>query len=179
VPHAQVRRGPGLGGHCIPIDPLYLSWKLKSLNYNAKFIELADEINLHMPDYVVGLIAEALNSARKPVNGSKVLLLGAAYKKNVDDYRESPALDVIELLARKQAVLEYADPHVPEIKLHNGASMKAVPLDAAKLKGADVVVVLTDHRAFDPRFVADHASLIVDARNLMKGVVGPAKIVRL
>jgi UDP-N-acetyl-D-glucosamine dehydrogenase len=171
--------GPGLGGHCIPIDPLYLSWKLKSLNYNAKFIELADEINLHMPDYVVGLTAEALNSVAKPVNGSKVLLLGAAYKRNVDDYRESPALDVIELLARKKAVLEYADPHVPEIKLHNGTSMKAVPLDAARLKAADVVLIVTDHKAFDPRFVAEHASLIVDSRNLMKGVTGPAKIVRL
>jgi UDP-N-acetyl-D-glucosamine dehydrogenase len=171
--------GPGLGGHCIPIDPLYLSWKLKSLNYNAKFIELADEINLHMPDYVVDLIGDALNGARKSVNGAKVLLLGAAYKKNVDDYRESPALDVIELLGRKGANVEYADPHVPEIVLHHGSKMKAVPLDAARLKAADVVVVVTDHKAFEPKFIAENAALVVDARNLLKGIAGPAKIVRL
>ncbi len=171
--------GPGLGGHCIPIDPLYLSWKLKSLNYNAKFIELADEINLHMPDYVVDLAADALNSVKKALNGSKVLLLGAAYKKNVTDYRESPALDVIELLHKKGAVVEYADPHVPEIELHKGSKMRAAPYDAARLKAADVVIIVTDHKAFDPRFVADNASLVVDARNLLKGISGPAKIVKL
>ncbi len=170
--------GPGLGGHCIPIDPHYLSWKLKSLNYNAKFIEMAGEINSQMPDYVVELGAHALNGHRKAVNGSKVLVLGVAYKKNVDDCRESPALDIIQLLRRRGADVSYADPHVPSIAL-DGARLEAVPCDAAHLRAADLVVVATDHAAFDPALIARESRLVVDSRNLLKNHPDSARIVKL
>jgi UDP-N-acetyl-D-glucosamine dehydrogenase len=132
--------GPGLGGHCIPIDPHDLSWKLKTLNYNARFIEMAGEINSHMPDYVVDLVGEALNEAGKAVKGSKILVLGVAYKKNVDDCRESPAIDVIELLRKRGATVYYADPPRPRTSSRAAVSMDAVPYDAATLAAADCVV---------------------------------------
>jgi UDP-N-acetyl-D-glucosamine dehydrogenase len=170
--------GPGLGGHCIPIDPLYLSWKLKTLNYNARFIELAGEINSHMPDHVADLAAHALNALRRSVNGSRVLVLGVAYKRNVSDYRESPALDIMELLRKQGAEVFYADPHVPQVRL-DGSPMRAVPCDAQQLAAADLVIVVTDHAAFDPKLIATSAKLVLDTRNLLKGLSGPARIIRL
>jgi UDP-N-acetyl-D-glucosamine dehydrogenase len=170
--------GPGLGGHCIPIDPLYLSWKLKTLNYNARFIELAGEINSHMPDHVADLAAQALNATRRSVNGSRVLVLGVAYKRNVSDYRESPALDIMELLRKQGAEVEYSDPHVPEVRL-DGTTTRSVPCDERHLGGADLVVVVTDHAAFDPKLIAACARVVLDTRNLLKGLSGPARIVRL
>ena len=170
--------GPGLGGHCIPIDPHYLSWKLKTLNYNARFIELAGEINSQMPDYVVGLCAEALNTAKKAVNGSDILVLGVAYKKDVDDCRESPALDILQLLARMGANITYSDPHVDSIRL-DGDTLSSVPCDEAHLSAADLVVIATNHSAFDAAKIADSAQLVVDGRNLLKGHEVPGKIFKL
>jgi UDP-N-acetyl-D-glucosamine dehydrogenase len=170
--------GPGLGGHCIPIDPLYLSWKLKTLNYNARFIELAGEINSHMPDHVAELAALALNGSRRSVNGSRVLVLGVAYKRNVSDSRESPALDIMELLRKQGAEVAYSDPHVPELRL-DGNAMTSVPCDERQLASADLVIVVTDHAAFDPKLIAGSSKLVLDTRNLLKGLSGPARIVRL
>ena len=171
--------GPGLGGHCIPIDPHYLSWKLKTLNYQARFIEMASEINGSMPNYVVQKIADALNEDTKPVKGSKILVLGVAYKKNVSDVRESPALDIIELLARRGAQVEYHDPHVTAIDDH-GIDAKSVPLTDARLRQTDCVVIVTDHDAFDMNAICRKAKLIVDTRNSTKKVRKPkARIVKL
>ena len=167
--------GPGLGGHCIPIDPHYLSWKLKTLNYNARFIELAGEVNSQMPNYMVGLCAEALNSARKPLNGSRILVLGVAYKKDVADPRESPSLDIIALLKRQGSEVVFADPHIDSIRLE-AETMEAVPFDRQQLSDADLVVVATDHSAFDPALIVESASLIVDGRNLLRDYKGLDKI---
>ena len=156
--------GPGLGGHCIPIDPLYLSWKLKTLDYNARFIELASEINTAMPRYWVQKVQDALNDAGKPVKGSCVLVLGVAYKKDVSDMRESPALDIIHLLQHKGAHITYHDPHVPSFH-HNSISMEAVSSLDTALHHADCVVIATDHSAYDWCWVTKHASLIVDTRH--------------
>jgi UDP-N-acetyl-D-glucosamine dehydrogenase len=136
--------GPGLGGHCIPIDPHYLSWKLKTVNYTARFIELASDVNSHMPEYVVGKVGDALNAERKAINGSRVLVLGAAYKPNVGDVRESPALDVIHLLQERGAVVAYHDPYVADLS-HEGFDLQSVDLTAAALAAADCVVIVTDH----------------------------------
>lgn len=156
--------GPGLGGHCIPIDPLFLSWKLKELNYNARFIELASEINTNMPRYVVDRVQQALNDQGKALNGSHVLVLGAAYKPDIDDLRESPALDVIGLLRQKKAQVSYHDPYIPHIE-HDDWSLDSVsdPLKAAKF--ADVAVVITNHSDYDYAALLKKAKLIVDTRN--------------
>lgn len=161
--------GPGLGGHCIPIDPLYLSWKLKTLDYNARFIELASEINTNMPRYWAQKIQDALNEASKSVKGSRILVLGVAYKKDVSDTRESPALDIIHLLEEKGAVVSYHDPYVPFI-YHEGLEMRAVSnLDAA-LDEADCVTVVTDHSSYDWATVARRAKLLVDTRRAVAGL---------
>ncbi len=160
--------GPGVGGHCIPLDPHYLSWKLKSLNYNARFIELAGEINSHMPDYVVGKVADGLNDNGKPVKNSQVLVLGVAYKPNVDDVRESPALDVIHLLLEKGAQVGYHDPFVPTLS-HEGIPLDSVDLDQA-LPTADCVVVVTNHRGYDWAWIASQTQLIIDTRNALQNV---------
>jgi len=160
--------GPGLGGHCIPVDPHYLSWKLRTLNYTARFIELAAEVNSHMPDYVVAKIAGALNGVCKAVNGSHVLLLGVAYKPNVGDVRESPALDVIHLLQARGAAVSYNDPFVPDLSAE-GFSLCSLPLTEAALRSADCLVIITDHHAYDWPCIARHAPLIVDTRNALKG----------
>jgi UDP-N-acetyl-D-glucosamine dehydrogenase len=171
--------GPGLGGHCIPIDPLYLSWKLKALNYNARFIELASEVNSQMPLYVVSKVMDALNKVRMPANGSKVLVLGAAYKRDIDDLRESPALDVIRLLQERGAEVAYHDPYVPNLR-HEGLPMDSIELTADALKSADCVVVVTDHTSYDWDWIAREAKIVVDSRNAMKQVAQPkATIVRL
>jgi len=158
--------GPGIGGHCIPIDPLYLSWKLKSLKYTARFIELADEVNTSMPEYWVQQVQDALNEVRKPVKGSRVLVLGVAYKPDVGDLRESPALDIIHLLQEKGAEVHYHDPHVPAFD-HDGMAMQSVAdLDAA-LQAADCTVIVTDHSAYDWAQVAERAQLVVDTRHAL------------
>ncbi|PYQ14542.1 MAG: UDP-N-acetyl-D-glucosamine dehydrogenase [Acidobacteria bacterium] len=164
--------GPGLGGHCIPIDPHYLSWKLKTLNYYAKFIELASEINSNMPHYVVTKIVDALNSRKKAVNGSRVLVLGVAYKKDISDVRESPALDVIKLLQDRGAQVLYTDPHAPEVHLDHGV-LQSVPLTDELLEGCDCVVIVTNHSAFDYPRIVEKASVLVDTRNATRGVQAP------
>ncbi len=167
--------GPGLGGHCIPIDPFYLSWKTKQAGIEARFIELAGYINGQMPHFVVDKVQNALNDASKPVKGSRIHVMGVAYKRDIDDMRESPALDVMMLLARRGAVLTYSDPHVPRLNLE-GLEIQASPEAAAA--ESDCVVIVTDHAAFDYRALVERAALVVDTRNALKGVNSP-KIVRL
>jgi len=161
--------GPGLGGHCIPIDPHYLSWKLKSLNYYARFIELAGDINSHMPEYVVDRIARALNEVSKPIRGANVLALGVAYKRDISDVRESPSLDVIRLLQVRGAKVTYADPHVPSIRMDD-TTMQAVALTDASLRAADCAVILTDHTSFDYHRICATAQMVMDCRNATKNV---------
>jgi UDP-N-acetyl-D-glucosamine dehydrogenase len=163
--------GPGIGGHCIPLDPFYLSWKAKQYGFESRFIELAGVINGQMPHFVVGKVVDALNRFRKSVNGAKVLVLGVAYKKDISDVRESPALDILQLLGQKGAKLSYCDPHVPMLDEH-GIRMKAEKFSAATLRKADCVVLVTDHSAFDYRMVARESKVIVDARNALKGKNG-------
>lgn len=160
--------GPGLGGHCIPIDPLYLSWKAREYGKPTRFIELAWEINTFMPEYVVSRVGEALNERGKSLCGSKVLVLGLAYKKDVDDVRESPSVTLIELLTKTGAKVEYHDPHIPVAKPmreHNITHMRSVPLTATNLKRYDCVVIATDHSTVDYDLVCRHAKLVVDTRN--------------
>ncbi len=163
--------GPGLGGHCIPIDPFYLSWKAKEVGFEARFIELAGHVNGAMPLHVVDKITDALNSKRKAVHGASVLVLGLAYKRDIDDLRESPALDVMALLQQKGATLSYHDPHVPSLPSSawpGGIDLSSVELTPAMLAAADCAVVITDHTAVDLELVARHARLIVDSRNAIK-----------
>jgi UDP-N-acetyl-D-glucosamine dehydrogenase len=167
--------GPGLGGHCIPIDPFYLSWKTKQAGIEARFIELAGYINGQMPHFVAEKVQHALNDAGKPVRGSRIHIMGVAYKRDIDDMRESPALDVALLLERRGAQLSYSDPHVPALRL-DGLHLEAKPEEAAA--DADCVVIITDHSAFDYRRLVERSRLIVDTRNALKGVRS-AKIVRL
>lgn len=162
--------GPGLGGHCIPIDPHYWSWKLKSLNYYARFIELAGDINSHMPEYVVDRIARALNEEGKALKGSEILVLGVAYKRDISDVRESPSLDVIRLLHVRGAKVAYADPHVASVRMEDGSIMNATPLSDAALAKADCVAILTDHSAFDYANICVRSRLVFDSRNATKGV---------
>ena len=171
--------GPGLGGHCIPIDPLYLSWKMKSLNYTARFIELASEINTNMPRFVLGKVQDALNDHHKALRGSRVLVLGAAYKPDIDDLRESPALDVIHLLLDKGAQVEYNDPYIPEIH-YDELDMVSVPDVMAAVRSADCVVIITNHKKYDYPAILSAAKLVVDTRNAM-GEAGRIsdKVVRL
>jgi UDP-N-acetyl-D-glucosamine dehydrogenase len=156
--------GPGLGGHCIPVDPSYLSWKMKSLNFSARFIELATDVNGHMPEYVASTVGDLLNEDRLALNGANVLLLGVAYKANVSDLRESPALDVIRLLAEKGAKVSYHDPHVPEVHL-DGFTAKSVELTDEVLAGADLVVILTNHTGVDYARVVAKTHRVYDTRN--------------
>ena len=157
--------GPGLGGHCIPVDPHYLSWKMRSLNYKTRFIELASEINAEMPIFVVDKVRDALNRGKKAVNGSHILVLGVAYKRDIDDVRESPALDVIRLLEADGAHVDYHDPHVPELK-EDGKVMKSIKLSDAALLNADAVVILTDHTAFDYDKIVKKSRVLIDARHV-------------
>ncbi len=159
--------GPGLGGHCIPIDPFYLSWKAKMAGFEPRFIELAGQINSSMPDYVVSKVNNALNESRKSINGSKVLVLGAAYKRDVNDTRESPAVDVIRLLKEKGGRVDYSDPHVEAIEV-DGVRMKGVRLTGRKVKSYDCVVIVTDHSAFDYNMIVKNSRAIVDTRNALK-----------
>jgi UDP-N-acetyl-D-glucosamine dehydrogenase len=172
--------GPGLGGHCIPVDPHYLSWKMRTLNYKTRFIELASEINSEMPHFVVGKVREALNRNRKSVNGSKILVVGVAYKKDISDVRESPALDVLRLLEADGAVTSYHDPYVPELH-EEGHGLHSVELTEEALTEADAVVILTDHSQFDYRWIGETANVLVDGRHAVAreaGDVGRGWIVK-
>ena len=171
--------GPGLGGHCIPVDPHYLSWKLKTLNYNARFIEVASEINTAMPLHVTQRIADALNDDGKAVRGARVLVLGVAFKRDVDDTRESPALDVLALLLEKGADIRYHDPHVPQLRLPEGQLLRSQALEAEELAAADCVVVITDHSVIDWQLVADHSELVVDTRHVVVSLQGRARVLSL
>ncbi len=160
--------GPGLGGHCIPIDPLYLSWKMKALDYNARFIDLASEINTNMPRYVVGRVLEAMNDRSKTLKGSKVLVLGAAYKPDIDDVRESPALDVIALLRNKGAIVSYHDPYIPHIHHEfDGWEMDSVEDVMKAVKESDAVVIITDHKNYDYDDIVEAARFVFDSRNAL------------
>jgi len=167
--------GPGLGGHCIPIDPFYLSWKTKQAGIEARFIELAGYINGQMPHFVVDKVQNALNDAGKAVKNSRIHIMGVAYKRDIEDMRESPALDVALLLQKRGGILSYSDPHVPKLRL-DGQTLEAVPETAAG--AADCVVIITDHTAFDYAGLVKRSALIVDTRNALKGVTAP-NIVRL
>jgi UDP-N-acetyl-D-glucosamine dehydrogenase len=161
--------GPGLGGHCIPVDPQYLAWKLRTLNYDARFIQLAEEINFGMPSYVLNKIGDALNDRKKPLNGSKVLVLGVAYKPDVEDLRESPALDLIHLLIGKGADVQYHDPYVPSFEVE-GLAMTSINLSDQSLQNSDCVVITTNHSSYDWQWITEHSRLIVDTRNATSGL---------
>ncbi len=173
--------GPGLGGHCIPIDPLYLSWKMKSFNYNARFIELASEINTNMPRYVVSRILDAMNDRGKTLKGSKVLVLGVAYKPDIDDVRESPALDVIGLLQKKGANVEYHDPYIPHIHHeYDGWHMDSVKDMIKSVKESDAVIIVTNHKQYDYKAIIDSAKFVFDTRNATGKIAKDReKVVRL
>jgi UDP-N-acetyl-D-glucosamine dehydrogenase len=161
--------GPGLGGHCIPIDPHYLSWKMKSLNFAARFIELAGEINSHMPDFTVAKIMRTLNHRKKSVNGSSILILGVAYKANVSDMRESPALDVIHLLQQMGADVFYHDPYVPSIMVNDHKFVNR-PYSKELLRQSDAVVITTAHSVFNPKEILECSPLVIDTRNMLRGL---------
>ena len=174
--------GPGLGGHCIPIDPFYLSWKAKEYDFSTRFIQLAGEINTSMPYYVVERIGSTLNDRSKAIRGAKILILGVAYKKDVDDVRESPALEIMEILQNQGAILSYSDPYIPRLhkmRHYDFSLMSSVSLTEEALKNQDVAVITTDHTNFDYQWIVDHAPLVVDTRNSTRNVVrGRDKIVR-
>jgi UDP-N-acetyl-D-glucosamine dehydrogenase len=180
--------GPGIGGHCIPLDPHYLAWKMRSLNYKTRFIDLAGEINTAMPSFVVEKVSHALNAARKPMNGSSVLVLGVAYKRDIDDVRESPALDVMRLLEAHGAEVTYHDPYIATVRDEDGHGDGTAPhrlrhsveLTDAVLAAADAVVIVTDHKTVDYQRVVNNAQLVVDTRNATaKTKAGKAKVVAL
>jgi UDP-N-acetyl-D-glucosamine dehydrogenase len=159
--------GPGIGGHCIPVDPLYLSWKVRLTGYEAQFIALADQVNRAMPEHVVNLVANALNDRALAVRGASILVLGVTYKADVNDIRESPALEIIELLVRRGAQVSYADPFTPQLAL-DGHKLSAVEPSGDALAAADCVLILTNHSQFDYGAIAERAPLVVDTRNAMK-----------
>ena len=169
--------GPGLGGHCIPVDPHYLSWKLRTLNYNARFVELAGEINSSMPLFVVNKVVDALNRQKKSVNGSKLLILGVAYKRDIDDTRESPAIDIINLLKHKGGQIIYNDPYIPQL-ITDSLKLKSTHLDEKLLSEADALIIVTDHSSYDYRWIVQHSKLIIDTRNATRHIKSP-KIVKL
>jgi UDP-N-acetyl-D-glucosamine dehydrogenase len=171
--------GPGIGGHCIPLDPHYLAWKMRTLNYKTRFIDLASEINSQMPSYVVEKVAQALNEERKPVNGSRVLVVGVAYKPDIDDIRESPALDVMRLLEQDGAEVVFHDPYISSYR-EDGHTRSGVELTKDELHRADAVVIVTNHKNINYQMLMDQAGLIVDSRNAMaKTVKTKARVVSL
>ncbi len=170
--------GPGVGGHCIPVDPIYLSWKARSHGFEARFIDLASHVNSQMPHYVVDKVAEGLNRMGRPLKGSKVLVIGVTYKKDVKDLRESPALEVIQVLQAKEAKVLYYDPYLPYLKV-DGIDLKNVRLDAHTLRGSACAVIVTDHSNVDYELIARHSPLVVDTRNALKGIKDRSNIIKL
>lgn len=173
--------GPGLGGHCIPIDPFYLTWIAREFGVTTRFIELAGEINTGMPQYVINRLADALNDRAKPIKGSKILLMGMAYKKDVDDPRESPGFEIMELLMHKGAVVSYNDPHIPTLPRMRhwpNLQMNSLALTPTNIAAQDALLVVTDHSKYDWSSIVPHASLIIDTRNACKGIVDRSKIVK-
>ena len=164
--------GPGLGGHCIPIDPHYLSWKLKTLDYEARFIQLAGEINTNMPNHIFNLISVNLNKHQKSLNGSNILILGVSYKKDINDTRESPALDIIQLLHNGGAKIDYYDPYVPNLNFSKLSIKSINNLNIQKLNNYDICVVVTDHSNIDYEMIYDNSNLIIDTRNVFDGKNG-------
>jgi len=164
--------GPGLGGHCIPIDPHYLSWKLKTLDYEARFIQLAGEVNTHMPNHILNLISSNLNKLHKSLNGSKILIIGVAYKKDIDDTRESPALDIIQLLVNAEAKIDYHDTYVPKLTYNDISMNSIINLKSEKLISYDACVIVTDHSNIDYVMIYDNSQLIIDTRNVYDGKNG-------
>jgi UDP-N-acetyl-D-glucosamine dehydrogenase len=180
--------GPGIGGHCIPLDPHYLSWKARQHGFDSRFIGLAEEVNSRMPEHVVTLVTDGLNDDRKALNGARVLLLGVAYKKDVNDVRESPALSIIDLLRAKRAEVSYHDPYVPEVRFDDshteggGEPLQSIELTDEEIKGADCVIIITDHSGIDYERITSTASFIVDTRNALTGELrrkASARIIRL
>ena len=171
--------GPGLGGHCIPIDPMYLSWKMRGLNYEARFVDLADKVNAEMPHYVVNKIMDGLNDDGKALMGARVLVLGVAYKSDISDVRESPALLIIEQLRKKGADVAYNDPHIQDLSGELEGELCSVALSEEELARADCAVVLTAHSAYDWQWIAEHADIVVDTRNALAGVGGKARVIGL
>jgi UDP-N-acetyl-D-glucosamine dehydrogenase len=171
--------GPGLGGHCIPIDPFYLTWAARRLGLHTRFIELAGEVNAGMPQRVVDRVAEALNALGKPLNGSRVCVLGVAYKKDVDDPRESPAFPILEMLQRRGATVSYNDPHIPSLPRmrHHTIRLDSSELTPDFVAGQDCLVIVTDHSAYDYDWLVRHARLIVDTRNATGGADAPNGLV--
>ena len=162
--------GPGLGGHCIPIDPYYLSWKLKTLDYDARFIKLAGEINTNMPRHIIELISVSLNNEKKSINGSRILILGVAYKKDISDFREAPAVDIIKLLVDAGANVGYYDPYIPELKIGELNLKSLNKLDSKIVKSFDISVVITDHTNVDYQLILSESTLILDTRNVYSDV---------
>jgi len=173
--------GPGLGGHCIPIDPFYLTWLARRQGLSTRFIELAGEVNSRMPEYVIQRIGEFLNDDGKPIRGSKICILGAAYKKDVDDPRESPSFHLMELLLQRGADLTYNDPHIPKlpaVRHHHLPEMVSQELTASFLEAQDCVLISTDHTAYDYDFIVQHSRLVVDTRNATAGVTSGRERIR-
>lgn len=162
--------GPGVGGHCIPLDPFYLTWKAREYDYHTRLIELSGEINQYMPQYVVERIYRILNRFERPMKGSKIIILGVAYKQDIDDYRESPALRVIELLEKEGALIQYCDPYIP-IFVHNGKEYRSVPLTEENLEASDLVVITTMHSCYDYDLIRKHSRFIFDTKNAMKNCI--------
>jgi UDP-N-acetyl-D-glucosamine dehydrogenase len=174
--------GPGIGGHCIPLDPHYLSWKARLHGFEARFIGLAEEVNSHMPRHVVQLIQDGLNDQGKPIKGSRILMLGVAYKRDINDVRESPALAIIEQLLHRGAQVSYHDPFIAETRIDGRGSLTSVPLDDQALAAADCAVIVTDHSGFDYSRIVRLSNLVVDTRNVTRGLGLPeyeSKIIRL
>jgi UDP-N-acetyl-D-glucosamine dehydrogenase len=159
--------GPGIGGHCIPVDPLYLSWKVRLTGYEPQFIALADQVNRAMPEHVVTLVSEALNERSRSLRGSTVLVMGVTYKADVNDIRESPALEIIDMLERKGVRVSYSDPFFPELAV-NGVKLSSVDATPEAIGAADCVLILTNHSSFDAAVIAERAKLVVDTRNALK-----------
>lgn len=169
--------GPGIGGHCIPLDPLYLSWKARRHGFETRFIELADEINSHMPHYVVNKIIGILNEIKKALKGSRILIIGITYKKDVNDIRESPALEIINSLIDKEAVVEYYDPMVKDFDME-GRKFNSIEFTGSEISSNDLVVIITDHKCIDYKFIVENSKLIFDTRNALAGIEGK-NIIRL
>ena len=171
--------GPGIGGHCIPVDPKYLSWKMKQIGYEARFINLADEINSSMPSFVTDKLRKVFLKKGKQINGSKILIVGVSYKPDISDIRESPALDLIELLDYEGADISYSDPHVPELTLMDGCKLNSIDLESDNIDLIDAVIIASNHKLFDLPLLSKRVNLIIDTRNATAGLAMSCEVVKL